>query len=58
MGRLTVLPNDEEMVLTDLSSKVRKKCQTKKLFSLLSKSVLEVFYKVMAVLAGQEKCIF
>ena len=25
MGRLTVLPNDEEMLLTDLSSKVRKK---------------------------------
>ena len=25
MGRLTVLPNDEEMLLTNLSSKVRKK---------------------------------
>ena len=25
MGRWTVLPNDEEMLLTDLSSKVRKK---------------------------------
>ena len=25
MGRLTVLPNDEELLLTDLSAKVRKK---------------------------------
>ena len=25
MGRLSVLPNDEEMLLTNLSSKVRKK---------------------------------
>ena len=25
MGRLTVLPNDEDLLLTDLSSKVRKK---------------------------------
>jgi hypothetical protein len=25
MGRLSVLANDEEMLLTDLSSKVRKK---------------------------------
>ena len=26
MGHLTVLPNDEDMLLTDLSFKVRKKC--------------------------------
>ena len=30
MGRLTVLPNDEEMLLTDLSSKVRKNFQAQK----------------------------
>ena len=33
MGRLTVLPNDEDMLLTDLSSKVRKKFRPKKRFS-------------------------
>ena len=33
MGRLTALPNDEDMLLTDLSSKVRKKFRPKKRFS-------------------------
>ena len=33
MGRLTVLPNDEEMLLTDLSFKVRKNFRPKKQFS-------------------------
>ena len=30
MGRLTVLPNDEELLLTDLSAKVRKKMLAQK----------------------------
>ena len=30
MGRLTVLPNDEDLLLTDLSSKVRKKFSAQK----------------------------
>ena len=30
MGRLTVLPNDEEFLLTDLSAKVRKKILAQK----------------------------
>ena len=33
MGRLNVLPNDEEMLLTELSSKLRKNFRPKKLFS-------------------------
>ena len=33
MGRLTVLPNYKELLLTDLSSKVRKKFMPKKRFS-------------------------
>ena len=33
IGRLTVLQNDEELLLNDLSSKVRKKFRPKKRFS-------------------------
>ena len=44
MGCLTVLPNDEELLLTDLNAKVRKKFQAQKNnFPKLSFETVKIF---------------
>ena len=58
MGRLTILQNDEEMLLTDLRSKVRKKIETHPYLVRLSKNMLEVFTTTLSIWPGTESDFF
>ena len=66
MGRLTFLLNDKELLLTNLSSKVRKNVRPKKRFQIvthphlvrLTKNVLEVFHVDIANLARYRMWFF